>query len=107
MIALGGKQPRCIFVKQKVKSQSSMVRIIFILFMSAAIHLTAQAQSSTKSDFKRAGKEIGHSGKKVGKEVGKAGKEVGHAFKKPAKQVGRESKQAGKDIGHETKKLVK
>lgn len=83
-----------------------MKHIYFFVLLSFFVHCGAKAQSSTKSEIKKTGKEIGHTGKKVGKEVGKTGKNIGHAFKKPAKQVGREAKSTGKQVGRETKKLV-
>jgi hypothetical protein len=84
-----------------------MKQFYYILLMTVAFHFAVQAQSSTKSEIKKTGKEIGHTGKKFGKQVGKAGKEAGHSLKKPAKQVGRESKKAAKEVGQEAKKLVK
>lgn len=83
-----------------------MKQFYLLMLFSFFLHGTVNAQSSTKSEIKKTGKEIGHTGKKVGKEVGKAGKNIGHAFKKPAKQVGREAKSTGKEVGRETKKLV-
>ena len=83
-----------------------MKPIYFFIFLSFFIQCAAKAQSSTKSEIKKTGKEIGRTGKKVGKDVGHTGKEIGRAFKKPAKKVGREAKSTGKEVGRETKKLV-
>ena len=68
--------------------------VVCILGFSSA----TQAQSSTKENFKSAGKSIGKTGATFGKSVGKAGKEAGHSLKKPAGEVADNTKKTVKKL---------